>query len=358
MPMLNEERYIGPCLDSILSQQFDLSRVEILVVDGGSTDRSVELVRRYAERNSRICLLHNPHRYQAQALNIALPHVRGQYVLRMDCHSRYPPDYIASVVEAFERTGADNISGPNITQPGADTTQAMAIFLVQSSRLGGGASFGRQEGGEGRFLVAQHERTSGWSFTRAILEKTGPFDERLVRNQDNEYSCRLRRHGGRVYFEPRARSYYFSRSSLRRFVPLMFRNGFYHMLTWRVSPGSFSWTHCVPAAFVAALVVLGAAAAVAWPARWALGAMLCAYAVAVLAASAAAAIRHGGRFLLWLPWMFPLTHIAYGIGTWCGIFRFGFVRLEDSDSARRVDTGAPPRAAGRSAAADMNSHPD
>lgn len=340
MPMLNEERYIGQCLDSVLAQNFDMARVEILIVDGGSRDQSCKIVAEYAARNSNLRLLHNPFRYQAQALNIAIPQSRGRYVLRMDVHSKYADDYIREIVRAFEETGAENVAGPNISQPGANTNAAMSVFLVQASRLGGGASFGRQEGGRGRFLTAANERTSGWSFRRDSLDKVGPFDERLVRNQDNEYSCRLRRMGGRVWFEPKARSWYFARATVRKFLMLMYRNGFYHMLTWRVSPGSFSLNHCAPAALVASLAGL-AAGSWFWPqARMALAFECVLYFAVVFAECARVAIGHGLKFAFWLAWLIPMTHMAYGLGTLLGVLRFALSRTERTDMARRLHTSA------------------
>ncbi|MEE8168985.1 MAG: glycosyltransferase family 2 protein [Phycisphaerae bacterium] len=351
MPMLNEARFIGPCLDSVLTQTFDVSRVEILVVDGGSTDCSREIVREYAVRHPQIRLLENPYRYQAQALNIAIPQTRGKYVLRMDCHSTYVRDYIEQVVSAFERTGADNVQGPNVTRPGADTTEASAIFFVQGSRLGGGTAYGRQEGGEGRFL-RKKDATSGWSFTRRILDQVGPFDERLIRNQDNEYTSRLLGMGGRAWFEPKARAHYFARSSVAAFLRLMFRNGYYHMLTWRISPESFSMTHAAPAAFVLSLIVLGAAAAIlGMPALGLLIGVLAIHAVAIAAESIRISAKDGLRFLLWLPWLFPVMHLVYGIGTLLGVLRFGFVPIDRSSRGRRVDTTGPdavPSASGAS----------
>jgi len=337
MPMLNEERYIAACLDSLLAQTFDMSRAEFFVIDGGSTDRSRDIVREYGRRHAGIALLDNPFRYQAQALNIAIPHCRGEYVLRIDCHSSYPPDYVAQVVRTFEETGADNVAGATISRPGAETTEAMAIYLVQGSRLGGGASYARQEGGVGRFLSGPG-MTSGWSFRRSAILRTGPFDERLIRNQDNEYTCRLAQKGGRVFWGPKVRSIYYARSRVGKFLRLMFRNGFYHMLTWRVCPQSFAVMHSVPAVFVLALLTLSAAAVFWPPARWLLGGMMAVYGLAVTGAAIGAAMNAGARYLAWLPWLFFLTHLAYGSGTLLGAVRFGMIRLDNTDAQRCRDT--------------------
>src|SRR5437016_2410158 len=111
VPMFNEERYIGACVDSILAQDFDMSRCEILVIDGRSTDRSAEIVRERATRDPRVRLIDNPARLQVAALNLGVQYARGQYFLQMDSHCHYQRDYVRQVVETFERTGAYNIAG-------------------------------------------------------------------------------------------------------------------------------------------------------------------------------------------------------------------------------------------------------
>src|ERR1051326_6177725 len=83
IPVRNEEKYLEKCLRSILASDYS-SEIEILVVDGESSDRSRELVQMYAARDARIRLLENPGQVAAAAMNIGINHARGSYIVRMD----------------------------------------------------------------------------------------------------------------------------------------------------------------------------------------------------------------------------------------------------------------------------------
>jgi len=111
IPLFNEERYISKCLDSILSNDYPQDRLEILLIDGMSTDRSREIVQDYIKRFPFIRLLENPKRIQAAALNIGLQEAMGEIIIRMDAHTLYAPDYISRCVELLEMMEAANVGG-------------------------------------------------------------------------------------------------------------------------------------------------------------------------------------------------------------------------------------------------------
>lgn len=323
VPMYNEERYIAKCLDSILTQTFDMSQAEILVVDGRSTDRSAEIVRDYERRDSRIRLLDNPARIQPTALNIGVLNARGKYVLQMDSHARFHPDYVQRIVETFEQTGAGNVVGLFIAHPGADTPVAQAIWQVQRSKVGAGASYGLHPG-PARFIGENEHITAGWSFRKSSLQKVGLFDVRLVRNHDNDMSTRIHEAGEGVYFNPAIKADYFARSSARAFAHAMYKNGFFLMPMWRLRPGTFAKMHVVPMLFVLALLIGGLGGFLWTPLWWAGAAAAAAHLLVIdLGVSAATAGRCGAWMIAYLPWLFPLTHISYGMGTLAGVLRFG-----------------------------------
>ena len=130
IPMRNEERRIGACLDSILANDFPMEDCEILVVDGASTDGCCKVVQERMARCPGIRLLHNPHQYVPAGLNIAIRQAQGQFILRMDAHCEYPSDYIRNCVSESERTGAANVSGLLQTLPGSNTWVARSIALL------------------------------------------------------------------------------------------------------------------------------------------------------------------------------------------------------------------------------------
>ena len=81
IPVLNEEEDIRDTLEAICSQKIGADEIEILVLDGGSQDRTREIVNQVAGSDGRVRLLINPGRYQAAALNRALEEARGEFFI-------------------------------------------------------------------------------------------------------------------------------------------------------------------------------------------------------------------------------------------------------------------------------------
>lgn len=97
MPMYNASPYLRECVDSILSQSFE--DFELLIVDDGSTDDSVEIVRSYGDE--RIRLIENKHDYIG-SLNILLDEARGKYIARMDADDVMMPERLQAQYDYME----------------------------------------------------------------------------------------------------------------------------------------------------------------------------------------------------------------------------------------------------------------
>src|SRR4029079_10518944 len=112
MPSYNEELYIEECLNSLLQQDYPADRMEILVADGGSPDKTREIVNRMAAKDARIRLLDNSaHKIQSYGMNLCLKESRGEFILVTDVHAEYANNYVRKLVETFQRTGADVAGG-------------------------------------------------------------------------------------------------------------------------------------------------------------------------------------------------------------------------------------------------------
>lgn len=310
LPCRNEARYIGACLDSILEGAYPVGRLEILVVDGNSTDTTPTIVREYAGRHPQVRLLHNPRCIAPTALNIGIRAATGDIIARMDAHVVYPPEYLPRLVQALQEGDADNVGGCILTLPADGTARAQAIAIALSHRFGVGNSHFRIGARAPRFV----DTVPFGCFRRELFNRLGMFDEDLVRNQDDEFNCRILNGGGRIRLLPDVVSYYHARGSLRQVARMFYQYGAFKPLVARKVGRIMTLRQLVPAAFVSALLGAGVVG-LFWPPAWTLGAGIAAlYAAAVLVSAARVAHSHGARCAVALTAVFPVLHVSYGIG--------------------------------------------
>jgi GT2 family glycosyltransferase len=314
IPCRNEAASVEATLSSILGGTFPAAQMEVLVVDGRSTDGTRAIVSALAARDPRLRLLDNPVGSTPAALNIGIRAARGDIVVRVDCHSTYPPTYVEALAGALESTGADMVGGrvENIAaHPGAP---AEAIALALGCPFGTGSPF-RYRAGDGPVDAVQ---LGCWR--RALFDDVGLFDERLLRNQDNEHSARILRRGGRVHMTSAVTVRYHPRATLRALGRQALLNGTWNAFTERLCPYTFRWRHVLPGIFflgvlASALLLAGGLVTGAGALAAAAGLLVAPYALCNLAAATLAAWRaHRLRLAPLVAGVLWWWHLAYGFG--------------------------------------------
>jgi succinoglycan biosynthesis protein ExoA len=328
-PVLNEEAEIEASVRSMQAQRLD-GEIELLFIDGGSSDRTREILAGLAGADPRIKLLENPWRRTPHALNIGLHEARGEFVARMDAHARYPDDYLRTAIRRLRRGDVEWVCGPQV--PWGDGEWSSRVALALASPLGTGGSQrwpGERpaEAGDGTYEDEDHEEevaedsgvfTGVWR--RSTLEQHGGWDEGWPINQDCELLARVHDAGGRVVVLPQMAARYVPRNSLRRLAAQYLEYGQYRAKTSRRHPATLRPSHLlVPAVPLTLLLAVVAPGRIR---RWArAGASL--YALAILAATRAAA-REGDRGdVARLPVVFLTLHVMWGAGYLYGSLRHG-----------------------------------
>lgn len=105
VPVYNVERYLPACLDSVLAQ--DMTDLEIIVVDDGSTDGSSGIIADYAARDPRIRTLRQKNAGQGPARNRGVTHARGEFLVFLDADDMVPPDAYGHMVSSLRKSGSD-----------------------------------------------------------------------------------------------------------------------------------------------------------------------------------------------------------------------------------------------------------
>ncbi|NLG03849.1 MAG: glycosyltransferase family 2 protein, partial [Clostridia bacterium] len=104
IPVLNRQNTIGRAIDSVLSQTY--REWELIVVDDGSTDNTVEIVNAYTKRNSRIRLVFNRNNHGvSSARNKGIMSSKGKYIAFLDSDDEWLPIHLAECIAALNETG-------------------------------------------------------------------------------------------------------------------------------------------------------------------------------------------------------------------------------------------------------------
>lgn len=311
LPIRNESAYIRSCIERLLEQDYAKEFVEILVIDGESTDGTQDIVNELIVEHPQtlIRLLSNAKQIVPPALNIGIREARGDILIRMDGHSIPENDYISSCVRALKDTGAANAGG--LLRPGGSTHFGDAVAYAQSHPVGAG---------DAKFHYAQQAQFVDTvylgAFRKEVFTVVGLFDESLVRNQDYEMNVRIRKAGGKVYLDPDIQCWYTPRGSARKLWKQYFQYGWWRVETVKRHPESLRWRQVVPPGFVAVLVSLLVLALVSKIFVVLLVGQLVSY--GLILGLAAVHIRSDLRRNAKLFFLFPLAlvimHISWGLG--------------------------------------------
>jgi succinoglycan biosynthesis protein ExoA len=318
--MRNEENYIARCLQSAIDQDYPREQMEILIVDGMSTDNSRSIVSGFAGRYPNVRLLDNEKKIAPAAFNLGIKNARGSIVAIIGAHCSLAPDYLSNCVHYLSTREADCVGGPieNI----GEGFWGQAISLTMSSPFGVG---------DAHFRYSHQERyvdtLAFGAYRREVFDKIGLFDEKLVRNQDYDLNYRLRKAGGKILLTPAIKSRYYTRSSLRRLCSQYLQYGFWKVRMLRKHPCSVRVRQLAPPLFVLALLLSGALSAISSLAAWVFALVTASYLSLSLASSLSIAARRGWRYLPILPVIFACLHLSWGLGFLYSLVRLTFQRL-------------------------------
>ena len=333
VPCRNEGKWIGPCLQSIVDNDYPQDRLEVLVVDGMSNDDTRQVIGAFAARYPRLRLIPNEKRTAPAAMNLGIAAAGGSVIVRMDAHVEYPGNYISALVELLEQSGADNVGGVCQTLPAGDSAVAKAVAFGMSHPLGVGNSHFRIGAAEDRWV----DTVPFGCYRREVFDRIGMFDEELVRNQDDELNLRLIKHGGRILLSPRIVCKYFARDSLGKLWRMYYQYGYYKPLVVRKVGGVMTIRQLLPPLFVVILIVTALAAPWSRFGLAAFGAVAGSYLLAIGAVAVRFAGRQGWAAAAALFGVFPALHISYGFGYLRGVVEFLVLRRN-----RTVDAGTVP----------------
>lgn len=319
IPTYQERDFIQRCLDSVRTFTKPAgTEVETLVIDGMSTDGTRDIVSKIAGEDQSIRLIDNALRFQSAALNLGIKASRGDFILRLDAHSFYPPDYLERCLETAIRSSADNTGGIVITLSRGNSYQARLVQALITHRFGVGNSGFRTDAPEGPADTVPY----GF-FKREIFDRVGMFDERLVRAQDYEMNRRILAAGGTIWRNPRIAVSYYPQPDFKSFIAKQVKyEAPYNAYMWYLAPYSFAVRHAITAFFAAGVIAgIFFSPLIHWVRVAFVATMLLYLALAIFSAIDQGRRYKEPRHVLFLPPCFFLYHFLHGAGVLAGLIR-------------------------------------
>jgi len=328
LPVRNEAGSIDLVLQSIVIQDYPVNQMEVLVVDGMSTDNTRKVVWDFAAKHPALKLeiLDNPHQIVPPALNIGIKASSGEFIIRVDGHCELPSNYVSTIVSHLQSGEIQNVGGQQ--HPVGQTYLERAIAIATSSPLFIGNSYFRY-GPEERLV----DTVFLGAFPREIFNEIGFFDEELVRHQDYDFNLRLRNAGGKILYLPSLKVDYRPRSNIRALISQYFQYGVWKVRVTQKSHQAFRLRHFAPTLLVLGFVVASLLALIFPSLRMIYAIGLGVYFLGTVVVSLYVSWRQKKwKYLPVLPVIFSAIQFAWGGGFWWGTIKWNFFSQSDKDS--------------------------
>jgi glycosyltransferase involved in cell wall biosynthesis len=316
IPVYNEERYIQKCLDSILSSAYPREKLEIILVDGNSRDRTVEILTEYAQKYSCIKILHNPSRHTPISMNIGIKASHGSYICILSAHAQYDKRYFIDLQKHIKVLDADCIGGVLLTDVKNKNVCSCSIKSVLQHQFGVGNAMFRT----GTREIIAVDTVAFGCYKKSVFEEYGLFDERLIRNQDIEMNKRITNGGGKIYLVPDVQCTYYARETFSALAKNSYKNGYWNLLTayYTKSLKSLSPRHFIPLLFLLSLLLPLLFSLFVPELGWiALGSLLSYLSLVIIISLK---MKNSFNSLFYLIGSFIILHISYGWGSLIGLF--------------------------------------
>lgn len=294
---------------SIYQQTYTRKDIEVIIADGFSTDNTRQEIQDFklAHPDLIVTVVDNPQRNIPSALNQAIDAARGEYIIRLDAHSVPDQDYVARSITTLQADLGDNVGGLWIIKPGSDTWQARSIARAAAHPLGVG---------DARYRVGGHPQAVDTvpfgAFRRTLIERIGKFDETLLSNEDYEFNARIRRAGGKIWFDPAIKSKYIARQDLRALAHQYWRYGYWKAKMLSRFPESFRWRQLAGIFVISFPILAFLGIWFSW-ARWMLLLETAVYLLAIFIAGLDAAVEDRDvSLILGVPLAIVTMHFSWG----------------------------------------------
>jgi glycosyltransferase involved in cell wall biosynthesis len=228
IPIRNEESTIRKLIKSLNSQKNNGYDYEFIFIEGNSNDKTLEILKTQLKKfKYEFKIIINKSGTTPKSLNKGILNSNGSYIVRMDCHSIYPSNYISKLITNHKKYDCDNVGGIIKTIPNNKSIKAIAISCAMSSKFCVGPSkFRTSEKSKSKNILFVDTVPFG-CFKKSIFKTVGLFNENLPRNQDDEFNSRILNQGGKIILDKQLIIEYIGRENFVKLFNMFFQYGFY-----------------------------------------------------------------------------------------------------------------------------------
>jgi glycosyltransferase involved in cell wall biosynthesis len=310
MPVLNEARYLASAVDRILKQSVD-QEIEVILALGPSSDSTTQIAQQIATKDNRVKLVDNPSGKTPSGLNKAIAASQFEVIVRVDGHSYLPDNYINNAVRILNQTNADVVGG--VMAANGETNFEVAVAAAMRSAFGVGPARFHTGGKAGEVNTVYLG-----VFRKSALARVGGYDETFLRAQDWEMNYRIRKTGGKIWFDPELEVGYRPRSSIKKLARQYFDYGRWRREVARTYPDTKSLRYLAPPFTVTALIAsflslfISTLLGFSWSGLFWIP--ILSYLLLVLIGSMIIFNKRKPISLFWQPIVVLVMHLCWGIG--------------------------------------------
>lgn len=321
----NADKYLNNSLNSLLNQDYDLKKIEVILVDSLSSDNTKKIMDKFKKDNLKkfkdILVLKNNNRTLPYGWNVALKKASGDAIVRVDAHSKFPENFISANVLEMEK--GENIVGGHRISIASDNSRWQKLLLVaEESLFGSGIAKYRRQSKREYVSTLAHAM-----YRKKVFDEVGPYNVNLSRTEDNEMHYRMKKAGYKFLLSPNVVSYHCARNTFKGMVKQKYGNGKWIGITMYFCPRCFSLYHFIPFFFVLSIIACVLLAILKMP----IFLILLAGLYALFNIINLIVITINNKFhieYLLLPFIFFILHMAYGIGTIVGLVKGPFKKMK------------------------------
>ncbi|PKK84289.1 MAG: glycosyltransferase family 2 protein [candidate division Zixibacteria bacterium HGW-Zixibacteria-1] len=311
IPVLNEEKCIAATIGYLLRQDYPRDKMEILVANGSSTDKTAEIVSSIAAEDSRVRLLDNPGNFSSSGRNIGIEYASGEIITFVDGHTYIADDQlIKNTALLMNEKGVSVLSRPQFLDTPDNDSFQQAVSLARKSIIGHGL--------DSTIYITEDKyvdpSSSGASYRKEVFDKIGRYDERMDAAEDVELNFRAARGGYKSFTSMKLAVFYYPRDSVRGLFRQMRRYGTGRFRLARKHPGSLSIGTLVPVFITFGIPLLGILSLFFEALRLPFYLTAGLYIFAVLLWSLIISVKNGIRHLSVLPVIYLTIYGGLGYG--------------------------------------------